>query len=475
MGVCGTAMGNLAVLMKQLGHEVSGADANVYPPMSTFLDRAGIDILSGFDPARLARLSPQRVVIGNAMSRGNPEVEFLLRSRSIPFTSLPDLIGTELIRERKSVVITGTHGKTTTTAITAFLLKSCSTRPGWIIGGLPADLPSGAELGHQDSPFVIEGDEYDSAFFDKRSKFIHYRPTILVINNLEFDHADIFRDLDDVKRSFKHLTRLVPDNGCILYNGDDPNLRDLLPVPWCPCFSVGTAPENDLSISGFKESEKFSSFVLRWKGAIWGKVSWRQSGLYNARNAAMGAMAAAMAIRPNDPFCALDLGPLSEFNGVKRRQEVLLHSGSLTVVEDFAHHPTAVGLVLQALRARFPNHRLTACFEARSNTARRKLYTEGFANALAKADAVYVAPLENPEKFDPEIRLDPNQLATRIRTLNPSIEASACDSIETMLQTLIDRTPPPAPTVIVFFSNGSFGGMIQSFVKHAHASPDTSD
>ena len=220
MGICGTAMGNAALLLKAQGHVVLGADSGVYPPMSDVLADAGIEVLEGFDAERLAVLKPDQIVIGNAMSRGNVEVEWVLDQSDISFVSLPQLFHDTILAGRTPVVITGTHGKTTTSTLAAYLLERNAAQPGWLIGGLPRDLPGGAHLG-QGSAFVIEGDEYDSAFFDKRSKFIHYRPQVAVLNNIEFDHADIFRDLEDVKRTFRHFLRIVPGSGCVLVNGDE--------------------------------------------------------------------------------------------------------------------------------------------------------------------------------------------------------------------------------------------------------------
>jgi UDP-N-acetylmuramate: L-alanyl-gamma-D-glutamyl-meso-diaminopimelate ligase len=227
IGVCGTAMGNAAVLLKKMGHDVAGSDAGVYPPMSDVLESAGIDLFEGFAEQEMLDWRPDRVVVGNAVSRGNPQVEYLLRTREIEFVSLPQLIGEDLIGNRPAVVVAGTHGKTTTTALTSFALSQVGMDPGYLIGGVPLDLPSGNELGAETSPFVIEGDEYDSAFFDKRSKFIHYRPKVLILNNLEFDHGDIFRDLEDISRSFSHLLRIVPSDGFVVCNGDDPHLKAL--------------------------------------------------------------------------------------------------------------------------------------------------------------------------------------------------------------------------------------------------------
>lgn len=231
MGICGTAMGHAALLARELRHEVCGADTGVYPPMSEVLKAAGVGVFEGYDAARLQLLRPDLVIVGNVITRGNPEMEWLLDTRSLPYTSLPAFLGESVLRHRRNLVVTGTHGKTTTAALTAFLLRAARGEPGWLIGGVPRDLPTGAAAGRPQAPFIIEGDEYDSAFFDKRSKFIHYWPWLVTINNIEFDHADIFHDLKDVGRAFAHLLKIVPRNGFALVNGDDANIAALPPAP----------------------------------------------------------------------------------------------------------------------------------------------------------------------------------------------------------------------------------------------------
>ena len=274
MGICGTAMGNAALLARAAGHEVGGADSGVYPPMSTVLAKAGIVLHEGYDAARLEKLAPDLVVVGNALSRGNAEVEWLLDTRAIPFTSLPALLAEFVLKRRKNIVVCGTHGKTTTTALTAFLLRAAGRDPGFLIGGVPQDPPVGAHLGAAADPFVIEGDEYDSAFFDKRSKFIHYAPHVAVLNNLEFDHADIFRDLADIQRTFTHLARIVPRNGFVVLNGDDANLAALGAMAWTRTVRVGVGEANDVRIADFSEDAQGARFRLTWRGAPWADVQW---------------------------------------------------------------------------------------------------------------------------------------------------------------------------------------------------------
>jgi UDP-N-acetylmuramate: L-alanyl-gamma-D-glutamyl-meso-diaminopimelate ligase len=466
MGICGTAMGNAALLARAAGHEVLGADLAVYPPMSTVLADAGITLHDGYDPDRLQTLAPDLVVIGNAMSRGNPEVEWLLDSRAIPFTSLPAILYELVLKHRRNVVVCGTHGKTTTTALTAFLLRENGRDPGFLIGGVPFDPPMGNHLGRSDDPFVIEGDEYDSAFFDKRSKFIHYAPHVAVLNNLEFDHADIFRDLADVQRTFTHLTRIVPRNGFVVLNGDDENLRALGPLPWTQIVRVGTGEENDVRIRDFTETARGTSFRLSYRGAEWGTVTWTQSGLFNARNAAMAATAAALASTPFD-LVKFRLEALARFRGVKRRQEVLLGTPSLTVIEDFGHHPTALAETLHSFRARYPGAVLTAVFEPRSNTARTKSLEAGFMRALATADEVYLGAVNRAEKLKDHERFDAPAVAAHLVDLG--LKAHSAFSNELLLDKLLVHTREPAgkDRVVIFFTNGSFDGIIAKYVAAA--------
>jgi UDP-N-acetylmuramate: L-alanyl-gamma-D-glutamyl-meso-diaminopimelate ligase len=455
MGICGTAMGNAALLMQAQGHQVSGADSGVYPPMSDVLAQAGIQVMEGFDSERLAALAPDQVVIGNAMSRGNPEVEWLLEQDRVPFVSLPALLSDTLLAGRMPIVIAGTHGKTTTSALTAFLLDRAGADPGWLIGGVPRDLPTGSRLGAGD-PFVIEGDEYDSAFFDKRSKFIHYRPRIAVLNNLEFDHADIFRDLEDVQRSFSHFLRILPASGYALINGDDENLKPLLPVGWTQILRVGCGPQNDLRLTGFEDSAGGARFELHWQGQFWQCVEWSMHGLFNARNAAMAALATALALK-----CApldLDLSALADFRGVRRRQDTLYTGQKFTVVEDFAHHPTAVSATIEALRAAYPRRRMLLCFEPRSNTAATARFQHEFSEALQGADEVLLGVVYRGEQIPPERRLDTTAMAKRLRE-HGCRAASFVDNDELYTELCERLKRAEIPSLVIFLTNGSFDGL----------------
>jgi len=415
---------------------------------------------------RLQALAPNLVVIGNAMSRGNPEVEWLLDTRAVSFTSLPALLHDTVLKTRRNIVVCGTHGKTTTTSMAAFLLRENGSDPGFLIGGVPQDPPMGNHLGTATDPFVIEGDEYDSAFFDKRSKFIHYAPHIAVLNNLEFDHADIFRDLADVQRTFNHLTRIVPRNGWIVMNGDDENLRAFGSVPWTRVLRVGTDEQNDVRIANFIEEESGAVFTLWWKGKPWASVHWSLHGLFNVRNAAMAATAAALAFDPENPT-SLKLDALARFRGVKRRQEILVATPALTVIEDFGHHPTALAETLHSFRARFKDAVLTAVFEPRSNTARTSTLQGGFARALASADEIYLGAVNRVEKMTASERFDTEAVAQHLNTHGS--EAHAFETNAALLEQLMTATLPPAgrPRVVVFFTNGSFDGIIGRYVTAA--------
>ena len=458
-------MGNAALLVREQGHEVCGADTGVYPPMSDVLADAGIEVFDGYDAQRLAEIKPDRVVVGNAMSRGNVEVEWLLNQSAVTFISLPQLFHDTVLLGRRPVVIAGTHGKTTTSTLTAFLLEEAGVAPGWLIGGVPRDLLGGAALG-KGEPFVIEGDEYDTAFFDKRSKFIHYRPQVAVLNNLEFDHADIFRDLEDVQRTFRHLLRIIPSQGCAIVNGDDLNIAALLPAPWTQIIRVGTGVDNDLVISNFVDGAEGACFDLIWKGALWTRVSWSMHGLFNARNAAMAALSAAKSCGYESPL-EFDLKALARFRGVRRRQDVLHQCQDWTVLEDFAHHPTAITGALEGLRAAYPGRELCVSFEPRSNTACSSLFQQAFTLALTAADRVYLGAVHRAEKMEAHLRLDTERMVSELSEVGRV--AMAFETNEQLFEQIKADCTAVRKCVFVFFTNGSFDGVphrTAQFVAH---------
>ena len=381
-------MGGIAQLAQALGHTVSGSDQNVYPPMSTQLENAGIELMQGYDPAHLSQCNggagPDQVVIGNAMSRGNAAVESVL-NQGMSYTSGPQWLAENVLQNRWILAVAGTHGKTTTSSILAWLLESAGLNPGFLIGGVPNNFGVSARLGG--SPFfVIEADEYDTAFFDKRSKFVHYRPRTLILNNLEFDHADIFAGLDDIKRQFHHLLRTVPGEGLVIANAEDENLAAVLQQGcWSTKtgFSRGTANiESEWNIQA--NNDDANEFKLFHDKRSIGKTRWPMLGTHNALNAVAALIAARhVGVEPHTSLAAL-----SAFSGVKRRLEVYGVAREVTVYDDFAHHPTAIELTLAGLRGRVGNGRIIAVFEPRSNTMRMGVHDDKLLPSFGAADAV---------------------------------------------------------------------------------------
>ncbi len=458
IGICGTATGNVAILLKNLGNEVCGSDSGIYEPMKSALANANIDCLQGWAKTNLENFAPDLIVVGNAISRMNPELEFALEVQKYKMMSLPEVISAMLIANRKSLVISGTHGKTTTTSIASFLLKHNNSDTGWLIGGIPQDLQNGSNLGDiENAPFVIEGDEYDSAFFDKRSKFLHYKPHILVINNIEFDHADIFRDLYDVKRTFTHVRRIVSPKGVIIENGDDENIASLEPTPWCGRMTVGFAPTSNLRIEDFSEDQSSSSFTLSCCG-VSKKVSWALTGVYNARNAAMAIAGAALVLGKTNPL-DIDISALSSFKGVRRRQQVILDRPNIVVIEDFAHHPTAIKLTIDSLRARYKDFEIHAAFEPRSNTAKTNTFENEFSQALASADFAYLGAIYGMEKIPLEKRLNTQKMAEICKGKFKAY-ADNMTLLSDLLKLSEDRQKQ---RLFVFFSNGAFDNIHKDF------------
>ncbi|WP_084081862.1 UDP-N-acetylmuramate:L-alanyl-gamma-D-glutamyl-meso-diaminopimelate ligase [Alteromonas marina] len=385
LGICGSFMGGIAAIAKSLGHKVTGSDKNVYPPMSTQLEALGIELTEGycesqFDPA------PDMVVIGNAMSRGNPAVEYVL-NRNLPYTSGPQWLLDNLLKDRWVIGLSGTHGKTTTSSMVAWILEHAGLNPGYLIGGVPENFGVSARVG--ESPFfVIEADEYDSAFFDKRSKFVHYRPKTLVINNLEFDHADIFADLGAIQTQFHHLVRMVPENGLILTPNSTPAIEDMLKKGcWSSRQSLGKEWHAELL------KKDGSEFNVLHNGVIVGTVAWSLLGQHNVDNALM-AIAAAHHAGVTLPDA---IEALSFFKNVKRRMEVKGEVNNITLYDDFAHHPTAIATTLDGLRKKVGNARILAVLEPRSNTMKMGVHKDTLANSWQKADEVY---LYEPEGMD---------------------------------------------------------------------------
>lgn len=381
LGICGTFMGGIALLARAMGHEVSGSDANVYPPMSTQLEDQGIRLMEGYAPSHL-QPAPDCVVIGNAMSRGNPAVEYVL-DKGLPYTSGPQWLAEHVLQGRWVLAVAGTHGKTTTSSILAWLLEDNGLKPGFLIGGIPKNFGLSARLG--ETPFfVVEADEYDTAFFDKRSKFVHYRPRTAILNNLEFDHADIFTDLEAIKTQFHHLVRTIPTSGLIIAPDNDAAIKDVLQRGcWSEVEYFGDGKQawttEDIAADA-------SQFRVLLKGKEQGIVDWPLIGQHNKLNA-LGAIAAARHVGIT-PAHAID--SLSRFESIKRRMELRGKVRDITVYDDFAHHPTAIKLTVEGLRKQVGKQRILAVLEPRSNTMRMGVHAETLGPSLNDADQVYI-------------------------------------------------------------------------------------
>lgn len=444
LGICGTFMGGLAILARQLGHQVTGSDANVYPPMSTQLEEQGIALVEGFDPSQLEP-APDLVVVGNAMSRGNPCVEYLL-DKGLKYTSGPQWLSEHLLQDRWVLAAAGTHGKTSTSSMLAWVLEYAKMAPGFLIGGIPADFGVSARLG--DTPFfVIEADEYDSAFFDKRSKFVHYRPRTAILNNLEFDHADIFEDLAAIQKQFHHLVRTIPSTGRVVLPANDANLDEVLEKGcWSEVERCGfDNPEVDWSVQ--KLTADASHFAVYLQGEKQGEVNWEHTGDHNVCNA-VSAIAAA---RHVGVTAGIACQALSEFRGVKRRMELLDTIDGVAVYDDFAHHPTAIATTLAGQRAKIDEQRLIAVIEPRSNTMRLGTHLSKLAEATADADQVI---WYQPEGLD--WSLDQVVAAGEGR-------AQVSSSVEHIVEQLAAKAQPGDH--IVFMSNGGFAGIHGRLLK----------
>jgi len=458
LGICGTFMGSLAVLAKQLGYRVSGSDANVYPPMSTQLEQQGIVLQEGFQPEHLEP-PPDLVIIGNALSRGNPSVEYVL-NEGLNYTSGPQWLSQFVLSDKWVLGVAGTHGKTTTSAMLAWMLDYAGMKPGYLIGGVTNNLPMSASMG--DSPFfVVEADEYDSAFFDKRSKFIHYAPRTVILNNLEYDHADIFEDLDAIKKQFHHLVRTVPGNGLIIYPHDDPSIEALLQMGcWTPHQRFGIAVPDAVckklatndgvfwnALIKDKQGSEFEliKFGQGSAGEVTNRtvVSWELTGIHNVKNA-MTALAAAH-------HAGLEIATachaLMEFKGVKRRMELCGVVNGIKVYDDFAHHPTAIKMTLQGMAAKLESEegpsRLIGVIEPRSNTMKLGIHQHELNIACQAADMlVWFKPKDAKIDFDMLIR-------------DSKVPGHAFSEVDQIVAFLKDNCQPGDHIVIM--SNGSFG------------------
>jgi len=438
LGICGTFMGGLALIARELGYSVSGSDQNVYPPMSIQLEQQGIRLMNGYKAENLD-IKPDLVVIGNAMSRGNPEVEAVL-NLGLAYISGPQWLAEHVLQHKWVLAVAGTHGKTTTTSMLSWILEFNGFKPGFLIGGIPLNFGISARLGESDF-FVIEADEYDCAFFDKRSKFVHYRPRTAILNNLEYDHADIFENLDAIKKQFHHLVRTIPGQGLIITPDCEQHVAEVLAMGcWTPVQL--TAIDAPAPWQAELLSKDGSRFAVHFEGQAQGVVEWPLTGRHNVYNA-LSAIAAArhVGVLPADAIAAL-----VQFQNVKRRMEVIVKNAGITVYDDFAHHPTAIQTTLDGLRKQVGNEKILAIVEPRSNTMRLGVHTQSLAESLSQADQAII--------FQPDgLGWDLSQL---LRYAN-NIEI--CNSLDAIIETI--RAEAGGVCHVLLMSNGSFGGIYQ--------------
>jgi len=448
IGICGTAMGALAGMLKKRGLSVTGSDANVYPPMSDFLAELGIPVRQGFSPDNLAH-DPDLVVVGNVVTRQNPEAASLAERR-LSYLSLPQTLYHLFLKDKNPLVVAGTHGKTTTAALAAWLLEAASADPGFLIGGILKNFGSNHRLGSGDW-FVVEGDEYDTAFFDKGPKFLHYAPRIAILTSLEFDHADIFPSLAEIRRAFRGLVRLLPETGLLVACGDDPEVKAMAAVAPCPVRLYGLKPENDWQAVDLEPRGRETRFRLLRPGRPALGLTIPMVGAHNVANT-LAVLAALDHIGLEAERLA---EPLTRFEGVRRRQEVRGVKAGVTVLDDFAHHPTAVRETLAAIRGAYPGQRLVAVFEPRTNTSRRNVFQQDYAAAFDQADLILIREAPGLEKILPSERFSSARLVQDLEARGRS--AIYFPDTDHLLADLLGRLE--SGDMVLIMSNGGFDGL----------------
>ncbi|MDF9787672.1 UDP-N-acetylmuramate:L-alanyl-gamma-D-glutamyl-meso-diaminopimelate ligase [Polynucleobacter sphagniphilus] len=456
LGICGTFMGGIAAIARQAGHRVTGCDANVYPPMSTQLESQGIELIEGFSPDQLLQFEtmPDLFVIGSVVSRGNPLMEAIL-NQGLPYTSGPQWLGEQVLFGRHVLAVAGTHGKTTTSAMLTWILEFNGYQPGYLIGGVPLNFTVSARLGESEY-FVIEADEYDTAFFDKRSKFVHYRPRTALLNNLEFDHADIFADLLAIETQFHHLVRTVPGDGLLVVNGEEPALeRVIARGAWAPVERFGQAAQNEWSLV----SQAHDGFSVLHLGKELAQVTWApDSGVMGRHNQlnALAAIAAAnhIGISPVDSAKAL-----AQFKNVKRRLETIGIRNDITVYDDFAHHPTAITTTVDGLRRRVGQARILAVLEPRSNTMKLGVMKAQLPDSLSMADKVFAYGANAGKE---SLGWDLTEVFSPLNTVAAD-KAKAFDNLDALVNAVVSEAKPGDHILVM--SNGGFGGVHQKILS----------
>ncbi|HDG98172.1 MAG TPA: UDP-N-acetylmuramate--L-alanine ligase [Desulfobacterales bacterium] len=460
MGVCGTGMAGLAGALKELGYQVRGSDRSAYPPMSTFLHELGIPILMGFKAQNLAP-RPDLVVIGNVVSRDNPEVQRLARLK-IPFVSFPQALNHFVMQETKRIVIAGTHGKTTTSSLMAWLLQTAGLGPGFMIGGIPNNFMKGFQLG-KGHYFVIEGDEYDTAFFDKGPKFFHYHPDTLILTSIEYDHADIYNSLEQIVANFQKLVGLVPPKGYIIANADDQIVSNVIRSAKCTVITYGACADADWRLEQVETRKGLSLAKIRSPQGTQLSISISLYGKHNLANlTATVALGAIMGLSE-----ASILKAAETFRGVKRRQELLGEARGILVLDDFAHHPTAVRETISAVKEAFPQRRLVAVFEPRSNSSRRNVFQEQYARSFDAADLIMIPEPRMLESISPDQRFSSMRLVQDLKRQGKP--AYCVPDSEALLPLLLEKTR--SRDVVLFMSNGDMDGLPGRFLESLQPRP----
>lgn len=448
IGICGTAMASLAGMLKSQGHRVTGSDKNVYPPMSLELERLGIPVETPFRAENL-QPSPDVVVVGNAQSRGNPEVEYMLNAK-LNYVSMPQVIKEHFIRGKHSIVVAGTHGKTSTTSLLAWTMETAGLNPSFLIGGVAENFGSSFRV--TDSKyFVIEGDEYDTAYFDKGPKFMHYMPDTAILNNVEYDHTDIYPSLDAIKLAFRRFINLIPSNGTLVAGSDSPNVTEMLSAAFCPVESFATDSEARWQAADITYSPDGTAFTAIHDGKEFGNFKTPLAGRFNVRNClAVIAVCHSLGVKTD----AIAEG-LKTFKSVKRRMEVRGVVNGVTVIDDFAHHPTAVKETLEGIKQKYVGKRIIAVYEPRSWASRNKAFQHDFESAFDPADYIVIAPIFEAFRIDESIRLNTTELVAAIaKRGKPAFEIDGAETIIAHLKPLLK-----SDDVVVIMSNGGFGGI----------------
>jgi len=448
IGICGTAMASLAGMLQKRGFQVTGSDTAAYPPMSEFLFSLSIPILQPFAESNLEP-RPDLAVVGNAISRGNVELEFLLDHR-IPFQSMPQLLHDEFLQDKERLIVAGTHGKTTTSSMLAWIFHQAGRSASFLIGGVPGNFGSSFALG-SGREFILEGDEYDTAFFDKGPKFLHYFPDAVILTSVEFDHADIYKNLDEVKTAFKRLVNLVPRGGVVIAWDGHPNVDDCVSRAFCRLERYGFAKNSTWRITDVNYTPEVTRWRVQHNGQFWAEFEFPLAGEYNVLNAtAAAAMSANYGIDKETIATAL-----RTFRSVKRRLEVKAEIDGITIVDDFAHHPTAIAETLKAIKTRYPGRRLWAILEPRSNTLRRNVFQQELVQSLALADQIVLADVFKSSAIPKDERLDPSRVVTELAGMHRPARMLA--NAESIVNTISAELHPG--DVVAILSNGGFGGI----------------